>query len=164
MGAGSPEAVTLVNLYNSAYDCGVTERNELAGQALHALAAGSIRRRNRTLSLTAAATLATLERTGPRRVTDLAVSEEVSQPSMTLLVNQLADMGLAERRRDAADARVVLVAITLAGREYLRSSRRAGAAALTALIDKLPTDEAESLHRALPAINHLVELLAEGPR
>lgn len=141
---------------------GVTERNVL-GQALHALAAGSIRRRNRTLSLTAAATLATLERTGPRRLTDLAVNEEVTQPSMTVLVNQLVDMGLAERRRDAADARVVLVAITPAGRKHLRGIRRAGATDLTALIDKLPGDEAEALHRALPAINHLVELLAEGP-
>ena len=140
------------------------DRGEVLGQALHALAAGSIRRRNRTLSLTAAATLSTLERTGPRRLTDLAVNEEVTQPSMTVLVNQLVDLGLAERRRDAGDARVVLVAITAGGRKHLRSTRRAGAAALTAFIDKLPNDEAEALHRALPAINHLVELLAEGPR
>lgn len=140
------------------------ERSEVLGQALQGLAAASVRRRNRTLSLTTSATLATLERTGPRRITDLAVNEEVSQPSMTILVNQLVDMGLAERRRDPADARVVLVAITLTGRKHLRTIRRAGAAALTALIDKLAPDEAEALHRALPAINHLVELLAEAPR
>jgi DNA-binding MarR family transcriptional regulator len=116
------------------------------------------------LSLTATATLVTLDRTGPRRLTDLAVNEEVTQPSMTALVNQLVDRSLAERRRESTDARVVLVAITPAGREHLLSVRRAGAAALTALIDKLPDDEAKALHRALPAINHLVELLAEGPR
>jgi DNA-binding MarR family transcriptional regulator len=142
----------------------VTERSEVLGQALHALAAGSIRRRNRTLSLTTTATLSTLERTGPRRLTDLAVNEEVTQPSMTVLVNQLVDMGLAERRRDAGDARVVLVAITPAGREHLRNIRRAGAATLTAFIDKLPEGEAKALHRALPSIEHLVELLAEGSR
>jgi DNA-binding MarR family transcriptional regulator len=142
----------------------VSKRSEGLGQALQELAAGSIRRRNRTLGLTAASTLATIERTGARRLTDLAVSEEVTQPSMTVLVNQLVELGLAERRRDAADARVVLVAITPAGRKYLRSIRRAGAAELTAMIDKLPPEEAEALHGALPAINHLVELLAEGPR
>jgi DNA-binding MarR family transcriptional regulator len=142
----------------------VATRSEVLGQALQALAAGSIRRRNRTLSLTATATLATLERTGPRRLTDLAANEEVTQPSMTALVNQLVDTGLARRRREPADARVVLVAITPAGREHLRSLRRAGAAALTTLIDKLPDDEARALHDALPAINHLVELLAEAPR
>jgi DNA-binding MarR family transcriptional regulator len=142
----------------------VTERNEALGQALQALAASLIRKRNRILSLTAAATLATLERTGPRRLTDLAVNEEIAQPSMTVLVNQLVDRGLAERCRDAADARVVLVAITPVGREYLRSLRRAGAADLTALIDKLPDDEAAALHRALPALRLLVEMMSEGPR
>jgi DNA-binding MarR family transcriptional regulator len=142
----------------------VTDRSEALGQALQALAAGSIRKRNRALSLTAASTLATLERTGPRRLTDLAVNEEITQPSMTVLVNQLVASGFAERRRDAADARVALVAITAAGRKHLRSLRRAGAAALTALIDKLPAEEAAALERALPAIDHLVELLADGPR
>lgn len=154
----------MTELYNCVYDYGVAKRSEALGQALHALAAGSIRRRNRTLSLTTTATLATLERTGPRRLTDLAVNEEVTQPSMTVLVNQLVELGLAERRRDPADARVVLVAITPAGREHLRSVRRAGAAALAALVDKLPEDEATALHGALPAINHLVELVAESPR
>jgi DNA-binding MarR family transcriptional regulator len=134
------------------------------GQALHGLAAGTIRRRNRMLSLTAGSTLATLERTGPRRVTDLAATEEVTQPSMTVLVNQLVDLGLAERRRDAGDARVALVAITPAGRKHLRALRSAGAAALTAVIDTLPPEEAAALDRALPAIKHLVELLAEGRR
>jgi DNA-binding MarR family transcriptional regulator len=142
----------------------MAQRSEALGQALQALAAGSIRRRNRTLSLTASSTLATLERTGPRRLTDLAVNEQIAQPSMTALVNQLVGMGVAERRRDAADARVVLVAITPAGRKYLRDLRRAGVGELTTVIDKLPANEAAALHRALPAINHLVELLAEGPR
>jgi DNA-binding MarR family transcriptional regulator len=142
----------------------VTERNEALGQALQALAASSIRKRNRILSLTAAATLATVERTGPRRLTDLAVNEEIAQPSMTVLVNQLVDRGLAERCSDSADARVVLVAITPAGREYLRGLRRAGAADLTALIDKLPDHEAAALHRALPALHLLVEMMSEGPR
>ena len=53
---------------------------------------------------TAASTLVTLERTGPRRLTDLAVNEEVTQPSMTALVTQLEELGLAERRRNPADA------------------------------------------------------------
>jgi DNA-binding MarR family transcriptional regulator len=141
----------------------MTKRSDAVGEALQALSASSIRRRNRILSLTAAATLATLERTGPRRLTDLAVSEEIAQPSMTILVNQLVGRGFAERRRDAADGRVVLVAITPAGREYLGSMRRAGAAHLTALIDKLPHDEAAALHRALPALHLLVEMTSEGP-
>lgn len=132
------------------------------GETLIGLAGVAIRRRDRTLSLTAASTLTTLERTGPRRLTDLAVNEEVTQPSMTAVVTQLEELGLAVRRRDPADARVVLVAITRAGRQHLRAMRRAGAAVLTGLIDKLDEQEAGALNAALPALLRLTELAAEG--
>ncbi|NUR94011.1 MAG: MarR family transcriptional regulator [Kribbellaceae bacterium] len=113
------------------------------------------------MSLTAASVLSTLERTGPRRLTDLAVSEEVTQPSMTALVTQLADQGLVERRRDPADARVVLVAITDAGNRRLRELRAEGASTLTDLIDKLDERDAAALRDAVPAIRRLVELAGE---
>ena len=119
-------------------------------------------RRPRTLSLTAASVLSTLERTGPRRLTDLAVSEEVTQPSMTALVTQLADLGLAERRRDSADARVVLVAITSDGSRRLREMRTAGASTLTDLIDKLDDEDIEALDAAVPALLRLVQLAGES--
>jgi DNA-binding MarR family transcriptional regulator len=140
----------------------VAEQNDVLGEALYALAAAAVRRRDRTLSLTAAATLATLERTGPRRLTDLALNEEVSQPSMTVLVTQLENLGLAERRRDAADARVVLVAITRAGRQRLRAIRRSGASLLTGLIDKLDEAEVAALEVALPTLRRLLDLAAEN--
>ena len=54
------------------------------------------------LSLTAAATLTTLRRSGPSRLTDLAAGEGVTQPSMTALVARLADQGLVQRRTDPA--------------------------------------------------------------
>jgi DNA-binding MarR family transcriptional regulator len=138
----------------------VAQRNEALGDALYALAAGVIRRRSRTLSLTALSTLATLERNGPRRLTDLAVVEEVTQPSMTSLVTHLEQLGLAERRRDLVDARVVLVAITLAGRQLLRKRRRAGADALMELIDKLDESDTAELNAALPALLRLVDVIA----
>src|SRR6201997_5052643 len=46
------------------------------------------------LSATAAATLATLERSGPRRLTALAVQGGVTQPAMTQLIARLEDTGL----------------------------------------------------------------------
>jgi DNA-binding MarR family transcriptional regulator len=140
----------------------VALQNETLGEALYTLAAGIIRRRSRTLSLTALSTLATLEHTGPRRLTDLAVAEEISQPSMTSLVTQLEQLGLAERRSDRADARVVLVAITRAGRQLMRERRRAGAQALTELIDKLDEQDAAELRAALPALVRLADIVAQG--
>lgn len=140
----------------------MAEQSAVLGETLFGLAGVAIRRRDRTLSLTAASTLATLERTGPRRLTDLAVNEEVTQPSMTAVVTQLETLGLAVRRRDPADARVVMVAITRAGRQYRRAMRRAGAAVLTGLIDKLDEREAGALNAALPALLRLTELAAES--
>jgi DNA-binding MarR family transcriptional regulator len=140
----------------------MTTGSVAVGEALFGLAAVAIRRRDRTLSLTAASVLSTLERTGPRRLTDLAVSEEITQPSMTALVTQLTDLGLAERRRDAADARVVLVAITRAGSQQLRTMRSASASTLTELIGKLDDQDAEALGAALPALLRLAELADES--
>ena len=140
----------------------MAQENEDLGEALYTLAAGIIRRRSRTLSLTALSTLATLERTGPRRLTDLAVVEEVTQPSMTSLVTQLEQLGLAERRRDRVDGRVVLVAITDGGRQLVRERRRVGAQALTELIDKLDKRDAAALNATLPALRRLVKVVAES--
>lgn len=129
-----------------------------AADALYGLMAAAVRQQPREISLTSASTLATVERTGPRRITDLAVIEGVSQPSMTALVTILERSGLVERRSDPADQRVVLVALTTAGAEYLRSRRRAGADSFARLIDKLPPAEAAALLAATPALRHLHQL------
>jgi DNA-binding MarR family transcriptional regulator len=126
--------------------------------ALYGLLVAAVRQGSRDLSLTAAATLATLERTGPRRVTDLAASEGVAQPSMTALVIGLEDSGLVERRRGNADLRVVLVSLTPAGKRYLESRRRAGAEALVQLMEKLAPAEVATLVAAVPALEQLREL------
>jgi DNA-binding MarR family transcriptional regulator len=132
-----------------------------AGEALYGLVTAAIRRGPREMSLTSLSTLATLDRTGPRRITDLAVIQGVAQPSMTVLVTTLERSGLVERRGDPADRRVALVALTTAGAELLRAQRSAGAEALIQLIDKLPADEAAALAAAIPALRHLRELDSE---
>src|SRR3984957_4096088 len=89
-----------------------------AGSPLYGLLVDAVKRIPRDLSLTSASTLATLERTGPRRITDLAVIEGVSQPAMTVLVRVLERSGLVERKGDPTDKRVALVALTAAGATY----------------------------------------------
>jgi DNA-binding MarR family transcriptional regulator len=128
------------------------------GEALYGLLALAVRNGPRQISLTAGSTLSTLDRTGARRLTDLAVIEGVTQPSMSVLVTSLEQAGLAERRPDPTDKRVVLVALTTAGADYMRARRRAGARAFADLIDKLPDDEAAALAAAVPALNRLREL------
>jgi DNA-binding MarR family transcriptional regulator len=129
-----------------------------AGGALYALLSAAVRRAPRDLSLTSLSTLSTLDRTGPRRITDLAVVEGVAQPSMTVLISGLERSGLVERRADPADGRVALVAVTEAGSDYIRARRQAGAEGFVQLIDKLQPDEAATLAAAIPALERLREL------
>lgn len=140
----------------------MAEGNDIIGETLFALTPFAVRQRGRDLSLTAVSTLATLARTGPRRLTDLAVNEGVTQPSMTAVVTQLEDLGFADRRRAPGDGRVVLVTITRSGTQYLRSMRCAGASAFTALVDKLGDENVAALRAALPALRHLLDLAGEG--
>ncbi|MER7757700.1 MarR family transcriptional regulator [Kitasatospora sp. NPDC097643] len=128
------------------------------GSALYGLATRAVRRLPRDLSLTSAATLATLERTGPRRITDLAASEGVTQPAMTVLVKVMEESGLVERRGDPSDKRVTLVCLTEAGTSYVQARRQAGVRAFVGLIDELTDDEVEALVAALPALRHLAVL------
>lgn len=128
------------------------------GSALFGLATRAVRRAPRDLTITSAATLATLDRTGPRRITDLAAIEGVTQPAMTVLVRVMEESGLVERRGDPSDKRVTLVHLTEAGAAYVRARRRSGVEAFAQLIDKLPDDEIEALTAALPALEHLAAL------
>jgi DNA-binding MarR family transcriptional regulator len=137
------------------------------GAALYGLATRAARRLPRDMSLTSAATLATLDRTGPRRITDLTAVEGVTQPAMTALVRVMEESGLVERRGDASDKRVTLVCLTEAGASYVRTRRQAGVHAFARLIGELTGDEVEALVAALPALKHLAELESqdrEGPK
>ena len=117
------------------------------------------------ISLTAAATLATLERSGPRRLTALAVQEGVTQPAMTQLIGRLQDAGLVRREADPADGRVVQVRLTDQGRETLARRRAVRAERLAAVLDQLSPDERNALAAALPALNSLASAqLAEPAR
>src|SRR5690349_7258348 len=80
----------------------VTQDEKLtrAADALTRLTALAVRRTTRKISLTAASTLATLERSGPRRITDLAVIEGITQPSITALISTLERWGLVGRQAD----------------------------------------------------------------
>jgi|SRR5579863_1096386 len=108
------------------------------------------------LSLTAAATLATLERSGPSRLTWLAIREGVTQPAMTQLIGRLEDAGLVSRAADPADGRVVQVRITADGRAILAGRRAVRAERVAGLLERLSAEERAALAMALPAMDALV--------
>jgi DNA-binding MarR family transcriptional regulator len=107
------------------------------------------------LSLTAAATLATLDRSGPGRLTALAAHEGVTQPAMTQLVDRLQGAGMLDRVPDPADGRAVQVRITGEGRALLARRRAVRAERVAGLLARLSPDDQALLTAALPALEAL---------
>jgi DNA-binding MarR family transcriptional regulator len=110
------------------------------------------------LSMTAAATLAAIERLGPQRLTLLAAREGVTQPAMTQLISRLEDAGLVHRQASPEDGRVVLVVITDEGRATLARRRAGRTERLAGILAQLDPDQRAALASALPALDALASI------
>ena len=107
------------------------------------------------LSLSTIATLHTLRREGPLRVSDLAAREALTQPGTTMVVNRLEAAGHAERIPDPSDGRASLVRITPLGRKVLADRHAARAAVLVDELRRLGDADRAALAAAVPAIDRL---------
>lgn len=116
------------------------------------------------LSLPTALVLVRLVTDGPRRVTDLAKMEGVSQPGMTQLVKRMARDGLVRRAADDADARVVRIEPTRRGHDLLLQRHAERTAAMRALIGQLSGEDQAAIGEAIPALVRLVDLAAATAR
>jgi DNA-binding MarR family transcriptional regulator len=99
-----------------------------------------------------------LSREGPQRLTDLARAEGISQPGMTQLVSRLERERLVERTASEVDRRGVVVAATVAGKDFLDRRRAERAGALEQLLERLELDQQAAIVAAIPALARLVEL------
>ena len=116
-----------------------------------------VSRETSDVSRTQMSVLASLRDAGPLRITELAENEHVTQPAMTALVSRLEERGWAERQKDAADGRVVNVAITPAGRDAVGRLSGAAAEALATRLARLDDGERALLEASLPILDALVE-------
>ncbi|MFE5403076.1 MarR family winged helix-turn-helix transcriptional regulator [Streptomyces sp. NPDC056580] len=116
------------------------------------------------LSFTTLSVLDTLALSGPKRLTELARTEQISQPGLTQLVTRLERDDLVRRHPDPADGRAVLVHITDSGRKIGQSRREDRGRHLTPLIAQLTPAERQAIAAALPALTRLAELGAEAAR
>jgi DNA-binding MarR family transcriptional regulator len=92
--------------------------------------------------------LALLNGSGPSTLRALAESEHVQAPSMTRIVNALADQGFVTRSAHPDDGRQVRVDITDAGRTVLEEARRQRTAWLARRVAGLSEDDRLTLSRA----------------
>ncbi|MFE8947253.1 MarR family winged helix-turn-helix transcriptional regulator [Streptomyces sp. NPDC007856] len=116
------------------------------------------------LSFTTLSVLDTLACSGPKRLTELTRTEQMSQPGLTQLVTRLERDGLVERRPDPTDGRAALVHITDSGRKIGQARREDRGRHLTPLIAQLTPAERQAIAAALPALTRLAELGAEAGR
>lgn len=116
---------------------------------------------SRTLTRAEGGMLSTLT-AGPRRITELATTEALAQPTVTQLVDRLQNRGLVDRTRDPRDRRVVLVSITEDGREALEQVRAEYRKLLRTVARDLPENELAALLTATGTLQRLITAVQEA--
>jgi DNA-binding MarR family transcriptional regulator len=109
-------------------------------------------RNSEDLTLNQLAVLGTLSRRGDRSIGELAEHEKISSPSMTRIVNNLADAGLVERRPHETDGRQVLIRLTDTARAVLEDDRRRRDAWLAHRLGELTAEQRELLREVAPLL------------
>ena len=105
-------------------------------------------------------TLSILASDGSYRIGDLARASRVTQPTMTKLIQNLAEDELVYRIADEADSRAWLIAITDTGTTALNNWRTELGKALQPMFSDLSAEEIEILERAVT----ILESRTNSPR
>jgi DNA-binding MarR family transcriptional regulator len=97
---------------------------------------------------------------GPRRITELAAEERVTQPAITQLVNRLEERGWVRRVPDPSDGRAVLVSLTPVGVGVFEQLRAEYRALLHEEMAMLDDSEVAALAAAVEILDKLIERLS----
>ncbi|MBM7798294.1 DNA-binding MarR family transcriptional regulator [Microlunatus panaciterrae] len=108
------------------------------------------------LSLAATRTLAKLYDLGPTSISDLAISERSSQPTISNHVQRLETLGLVARKHSDTDARVWLITVTDRGLQELTAMRDQIGANIAPLLAELSESDRQAIRDGLDAIRRLL--------
>jgi DNA-binding MarR family transcriptional regulator len=103
------------------------------------------------------AALSTIERHEPITVGTLAIHEQVQKPTVTRILAELIERGLAARTPDPLDGRMAWVQVTPEGRRLLQRIRRRHDEYLAKRLKRLSNDELVILERAADILERLTE-------
>lgn len=101
--------------------------------------------------------VATIERLGPLRLSEIAERERVSRPTATTVIKRLEAEGLVRREADPTDSRSSLVSTTEAGSAQLAAWRGQLATGVGTLLEPLATEDLATLARASDILAGLLE-------
>ncbi|HET7474518.1 MAG TPA: MarR family transcriptional regulator [Dermatophilaceae bacterium] len=98
---------------------------------------------------------------GPCLIGQLAQAEGVTAPTMSRVVDGLAELGLVKRAANPLDSRGVLVAATEAGTHLMYAARQRRLDAIRAALRRLGLAERRALVGAAPALASLARVASE---
>jgi DNA-binding MarR family transcriptional regulator len=116
------------------------------------------------LTPTQLSALATVDRSGPLRLGDLAAAEGIAPSTLTRLVTVLEERGYVTRCPVPGDARASTLAIAPAGEAALAQIRQESTNVLAARLRTLSREQLASLTAALPALEQLAGADPRDPR
>ena len=137
----------------------VTDDLHELGELLVSTAAAVVRRvpsDGMEISLAAARVLARIKDNGPTRISDLAIQERSSQPTITTHIKRLEAAGLVERALDARDARAWLIDLTPLGRRRLLEIRTQLGTNVEPMLERLSARDRKALRAGLEVMQRLV--------
>lgn len=100
----------------------------------------------------------------PRRVTELAACEGVTQPAISLLANRLERRGWVQRNADPEDGRVILLSLTEEGHAVFDRLRGEFRAVLHDEMAALDPDDVAALARAIEILDGMIDKLQDHRR
>ena len=113
-----------------------------------------------TLSLAAGRILARLNDKGPTRISELALAERCSQPTITNHVKRLEAAGLVDRSADVRDARAWMIALTPLGLEELGVLRDSLSTGVEPYLSQLSRRDLKALREGVEVMRRLMTLEA----
>ncbi|MGD0736425.1 MAG: SMC-Scp complex subunit ScpB [Terracidiphilus sp.] len=96
---------------------------------------------------------------GPVTLGDLAAAEQVRPPTMTRIVDALAEQGLVTRSQNAQDGRSTLITATAAGRKLLMQGRERRVRALARQIAALGLRERAVLEESAEILKRVIDAI-----
>ena len=101
--------------------------------------------------------VATIQRHGPLRLSEIAERERVSRPTATTVIKRLEEEGLVDRAADPDDSRSSLISTTAQGSAQLAVWRQQLAGGVGGLLEQLPAEDLAALERAAEILARLVD-------
>lgn len=92
-----------------------------------------------------------------RTISDLALDQDITLPSVTVAINKLAKKGYVEKVRSESDGRVVFVKLTRQGRKVNSGHQYFHKNLARSVATRLSEDEKEALIRGIAKMNEYIE-------